>query len=53
MESTDRINSISIKPSGNNLVAFVMDKIDGKWYNCAEVENIRMEIRNERADLSV
>ena len=47
------MNSILVKPSGNNLVAFVMDKIDGKWYNCAEVENIRMEIRNERADLSV
>ena len=45
------MNSILVKPSGNNLVAFVMDKIDGKWYNCAEVENIRMEIRNERVGL--
>ena len=41
------MESIS-KPSENNLVAFLLDKIERKWYNCVDVGG---EIRNGAADL--
>ena len=39
-----------IKPSENNLVAFLVDKTERKWYDCVDVE---WEIRNVAADLYV
>ena len=41
------MESIS-KPSENNLVAFLLEKIERKWYNCVDV---RWEIRNGGAGL--
>ena len=31
------MNNILIKPSENNLVAFIVGKIERMWYNCVDV----------------
>ena len=42
------MNNILIKPSENNLVAFIVGKIERMWYNCVDVG---WAIRNGAADL--
>ena len=41
------------EPSENNLMAFVIEKKERVWYNCAEEINVKMEMQRSQAVLYV
>ena len=49
MENTNNIEYLD-KPSENNLVAFLVEKIERKWYNCV---GVGWEIQRRCQDLYV